>query len=449
MISSPGIGSGLDVNNIVDRLVALERRPLQRLGQERQGLEAQISAFGALQAAFTSFQGAIEDIATPAAFRLFSTASTDEAVVTATAGGDAARGTFNVDVQRLAENHRLAAGTTYADTDATTLGADGDTMTLTVGGEAFTVEIGGRTLAEVRDAINGAADNTGVTASVLKDDVGFRLTLAANDTGSGGFVGVDYSGSDVFDLATLNADRDGSAGFTPADLDAVIELENQFTVTSESNTVTGAVGGVTLNLAGTGQARVDIDRDEAAVTSAVRGFVDAYNNIVDAMDKAGSEALRSERASLVAIESQLRNVLNTETPGAEPFELLFEIGVSTTQSGRLELDEQVLDSAMSSDFEAVVALFTSAQGGVAGRFDEVAASLVGVGGLLDARTESLNRRVDAIEDRALTLEARVASVEERLLAQFGALDQLVSELNTTGEFLDRQLGQLADIGGGA
>ena len=58
-ISSPGIGSNLDVNGIVSQLMALERRPLGALNSKEAAFQAQLSAFGTLKGAVTTFQAAV------------------------------------------------------------------------------------------------------------------------------------------------------------------------------------------------------------------------------------------------------------------------------------------------------------------------------------------------------------------------------------------------------
>ncbi|CAN0503174.1 unnamed protein product, partial [Phaeothamnion confervicola] len=127
-----------------------------------------------------------------AKFKAAKATSSDAKIMTATAGADASRGSYAIEVKRLAETHRLVAATTFADTTTTKVGAVGDTMALTVGTKSFTVEIGNKTLDEIRTAINSATANTGVTASTLKDALGYHLTLASNATGAANLVDVKF-----------------------------------------------------------------------------------------------------------------------------------------------------------------------------------------------------------------------------------------------------------------
>ena len=312
MLSTPGIGSGLDISSIIDQLMTIESQPLVQLGVEEIELQAQLSAFGTLKSTVSTFSDAMSELSDADKFKVFKVTSSDEDVLTAAADSTTAKGTFGIEVTRIAENHRLAATTVFADTDTTKIGNPGDTMTITVGATAFVVDIGGKTLDE-RSATPStpASDNAGVTASTLQDDDGFHLTLSADETGSASFVGVTYSGVDPFTLASLNSDRDLSGTFTRADLDAVLTIENAFTVTRSSNTVSDVIQGVTLNLEQTGTTTIDIERDDDKIIGAVEQFIAAYNDVVSTIDELTANVLSTDRASLTNLEAQFRAVLNT------------------------------------------------------------------------------------------------------------------------------------------
>ncbi|MEQ8231002.1 MAG: flagellar filament capping protein FliD [Gammaproteobacteria bacterium] len=445
MLSTPGIGSGLDINGIIDQLMTLERRPLVKLGTQQVELEAQLSGFGKLKSTISLFSGAMRDLADPDKFKQFKATTSAEAVLTANADSSAARGNYDIEVVRTAENHRLAANLTVAPADlATKIGAEGDEMTITVGTTAFTVEFGDKTLAEIRDTINAASANSGVTASILQDDTGYRLTLSADDTGSDNFVSVAYAigVTDPFDLASLNSDRDGSTSFDAADLDAVMLLENTFTVTRSSNTVSDVIEGVTLNLAGTGNANVAVARDVDKIRGSVNQFIGLYNEVIKTVSELRGGVLEEERSSLNSLERQFRAVLNTPS-GGEAFDFLFELGVETQRDGSLSLNAQTFDSALAFDPEGVAAMFADADNGLAKRFVSFADRLTSAGGLLDGRETSLNSRIRTVEDKRGNIEFRLQQREAALIDQFSALDALVAQLNTTSSFLTSQLDQLA------
>ena len=445
MLSTPGIGSGLDISSIISQLMAIEAQPLVALGVDEIELQAQLSGIGKLKSTVSTFQTAMQDLSDLDKFKVFAATSSDDEILTATADSTAAKGVFNVQVNRIAENHRMAANTVFADLDTTKIGNPGDTMTITVGTSAFIVDIGDKTLNEIRDAINDATDNAGVMASTLQDDLGYRLTLSADATGAANFISVSYSGADPFSLQSLNTDRDSSGTFTSADLDASLTIENTFTVTRGSNAISDVIQGVTLNLEKAGSITLDIDRDSGAITNTVNQFLSSFNEVISVMEDLKSDVLSSDRTSLRSLESQFRAILNTAADTTSDFEFLFELGIATELDGSLSLDTTIFESALASDPDVVAELFANDPEGIAFRLEDLADTLLQAGGLFDGREQSLNQQIDDIEDQRLNLEFRLVQKEATLVAQFSALDTLIAQLNTTSSFLSIQLEQIAAI----
>jgi flagellar hook-associated protein 2 len=379
-------------------------------------------------------------------FKVFSASSSDEDVFTASASSSAATGTFSIQVERIAENHRMAAATVFTDTNTTKIGVAGDTLTITVGSSAFTVDIGDKTLDEIRIAINAASENSGVTASTLQDDNGFHLTLSADDTGSSTALTVAYSGVDPFSMQTLNSDRDAIPGFTAADLDAVLTIENSFTVTRSSNTIGDVINGVTLNVKTAGQSTLTVSRDTASVSAAAKKFVNAFNTVVSLLDELRGGVLRTDSGSLRNIDAQFRNILSSSAATDSTFSLLAQIGISTERDGTLSLNSTVFNDALSADFDGVADLFADPANGFAARLENLAKGLLETGGIFDGREESINREIRRIENRRASLEFRLEQKEAGLIKQFTALDTLIAQLQTTSSFLSVQLDQIARIG---
>jgi len=251
VISAPGVGSGLDVGSIVDQLMAIERRPLNRLESSKQDLQVQLSAFGTLKSSLASFQTALSDLKTLNAFEVYKADSADETAFTATADSTAATGFTDIQVVSLAEAHKMGS-LAIADTDTTTLGGAGDQATFTVNGNAFTVNGGGMTLSQLRDAINGAPDNTGVSATIISENSGSnRLVLTARETGNVNAIGLSFTGSLGTDLG-LTDNND------PLQLDSQLLVDGLYTITRSSNTISDAISGITLNLKGETTAAVQL-----------------------------------------------------------------------------------------------------------------------------------------------------------------------------------------------
>ena len=445
LLSSPGVGSGLDVRGIVDKLMTVERAPVIRLDTRNVELNAHLSAYGSLKSAVSTFRDAVGKLSDLTKFKVYAATASDKDVLDTTASSSAARGTYNLVVNRIAENQRMAAGTSFADSGSTTVGALGDTLTITVGSNPFTVDIGGKTLSQVRDAINTAANNTGVTASILKDNTGYRISLSANETGSAKALSVAYSGTDPFAFTTLNTDRDGSGGFTSADLDASVRLEGQFDITSSSNTLTDTIEGVTLNLKKAGTVTINVNRDTNAVQASVRGFVKAYSDLLGTMNKMRGDILKSDSSVLLNLESQLRAVLNSASATDSKFANVFEVGLSTQKSGTLELNSKILDTALNSDFDGVASLFADPAQGIAKQLSALADSFLATGGALDGQTQGLTNEMKLNQNKKAQLNEHLRQIELRYTQEFGALDSLVSSLTQSGNALTQQLTAITNI----
>lgn len=440
-IQAPGIGSGLDINSIVTQLMALERQPINVLERKESTINSQISAFGQLKSKVSDFQTAMAELGSAEKFRVYAANSTDEDVLEITASSSAAKGIFSVEVQRIAENHKLASAA-QADADTTTV-SSASPMTIQVGADSFDVAVDGKTLQEIRDEINKATDNKGVTASILHDDEGYRLLLTGDETGSDHFIQLT---NDPLALTSINEDRDENAIFEAADLDAVMLFENNFTVTRSSNSVSDLIDGVTLDIKKPGTVVIDVSRDDDAIKESVQAFADAYNALKDEIDNQRNGQLEAD-STLSSIESRLRGVFNSGNAITDSsFNYLSEVGLAVDKEGQMKLDSDLFIKQMNADFSSVVNLFSIEGEGFANRLESVAKSILESDGLIDGREDGLRDRLDRIDERKIQMEARLVNIERRLRRQFGAMDSFVAQMNSTGSFLTQQLSQISNIG---
>ncbi len=440
-ITSAGVGSGLDINSIVSQLMTIERQPLVNLQSKRSDLDSQLSDYGRLKSALSDFQSALGKLNSTTDFSLFTTTSSDPDVFTATAGSAAAAGNYSIQVQNLAVAHKMGS-TSFADADTTTVGNSGDTMTVTVNGSSFTVDIGGMTLQQIRDAVNDASDNVGVTASVIQvDDTTFHFTLTSDNSGTAYAIGLAFADSGSNPIA----DPLTMATTTSAD-DAQVLIDGTYTVTRSSNTISDAIGGVTLNLLAQDAVNthtLTISRDQDAIQESVQGFVDAYNSLHDLIGELRNGTLAGDN-SLLSIENGIRSVFNSP-PAAlgGSYSYLAEIGITVDKLGTMSLnsDQLTLSDALSADFPGVVALFSDSTEGYATRLYDLMDQYLTLGGngLIESREDGINSRKDLLDTRIATLEQRLVLIEQRYRDQFTALDTLVSQLQTTSTFLTQQL----------
>ena len=434
-LSAGGIGSGLDVAGIVSQLMTLERRPLDLLQAQEVTLEAQLSAYGQLKSSLSGFQDAMEGLSSLDKFKVFSAASSDESEFTATTNSSAAAGTYTINVTRLAESHKMT-------TDGAGYSAETGSLEISVGATAFSVTIDGtnNSLSGIRDAINDASDNAGVTATIVNDGTSDHLVLTSNDSGNADALTIT-SGTvaDALNLTTI-------AGQNTSLLDAALTIDG-IAVTSASNSVT-AIDGITLNLKG--ELGVDktltVTRDTSAVKDSVQSFIDAYNGLRSTISTLHAEDATLEGDSaLLGIERMIRNEINTVASGLN-YSYLSDLGITTNATtGDLELDTTDLDTELTNDFSGVADFFANNSEGVAYRLDVLATSLLATDGLIDSREDGINSTIDSVQDRQVSVEYRLELTEQRYLAQFGALDLLVSQLQSTSDYLTQQLASLPGV----
>jgi flagellar hook-associated protein 2 len=440
MISAPGIGSGLDIGSIVDQLMTIERQPLNQLEADKRGLQTQLSSLGQLKSSLTSFQSTLDDLKSLDAFEVYKAETSDESAFTVTANSNASIGFSNIQVVALAEAHKKGS-VAIADTDTTTLGGSGDQMTLTVNGDSFTVDAGGLTLTGIRDAINSAPDNSGVSATIISENSGsHRLVLTSTETGNANAMSLSFTGSVGSSLGLSDINN-------PSQLDSEMVVDGLYTINRSGNTIDDAITGLTINLHAESAtaAELTISRDIESVKGSVQAFVGGFNELRNTM-KGMSGTDSALDSTLRSIESQMRGVFNTPPSGlSADFSYLTEIGVSFLKDGSLSLDDSDLESAIGNDFSGVAEMFASDDQGYLFRLDSVIDGFVEFDGQLDTRKESINNRIDSVDDRIFEMEFRLQLREERLLSQFSALDTLMGQLQGTSDFLSSQLAALPTI----
>jgi flagellar hook-associated protein 2 len=385
-ISSPGIGSGLDINGIVSQLMALERRSVTALDTKEVKYQAQLTAYGSVKGALSAFQTAVAALANTSKFSTVKATVADSTVATVSATS-ATEGSYALEVQNLAKAHKLKS-TSFA-TTSTTVGTgkltisfgsySGDTFTLNPDktSKDITIAAGQSSLSGVRDAINAA--DAGITASIVNDGTGFRLTVTSKDTGAANAVRIAVDDDDTTDTDTSGLSQlayDGRTLSGVANLSQTVEAKNAtafvdgLLVSKASNTWTDVIEGVTLTLLkeNTPSATtVSVTRDVAGVQSAVQGFVKAYNDLnktltdlskYDAVNKKASTLTGD--ATVRAIQAQLRTAFNSalSTAGGG-LKVLSDVGITFQTDGTLKLDTAKLSAVLADPQKDISTLFAA------------------------------------------------------------------------------------------
>jgi len=454
-ISSLGIGSGMDLNGLLDQLKSSERQQLAPITQQKSSYQAKISAYGKLESALEKFQTAAATLNDAKTFQPVSTKMTGDGPEVS-ADTTAVPGTYTIDVNNLAQAHSLVSnGNGFTDTTSNQASV-ATTITIDqpgVSGSSFDVSIdpASSSLGDIRDAIN-AADG-GVTASVINDGTSNRLVLTAKDTGAGSAMTVTVSGDATLDSAlSFNATDSDPNGMTEtvAAQDASLTVNN-IDITSASNEVEGAIQGVTLNLTqesadATTASTLSVTRDEGAIADSVQSFVDAYNSVqktVGSLSSFNSEngdaGILLGDGTLRSVETQLRRTLSDGVSGGG-YSMLSDVGVELQLDGTLKVDSDKLNGAISNDLQGVQRFFagTDSADGLADTLDSSISRMLDDKGVLNSATSGLKKSIDGLNEQYSRTEDRINSTIARYRKQFSQMDSLVSQMNSTMSYLSQQ-----------
>jgi flagellar hook-associated protein 2 len=394
-ISSAGIGSGLDVNSIVTSLMNVERQPLTTVAKQKTDYQSQVSAYGTMKSALSTFQTAVKALSSSAKFNAQTVTSSNPAVFTATANGNATLGDYAVTVNQLAKAQKLAMAGVANTTDVIGTG------TLTISFGTFTPEVlvpptpsaftanaaktdvviaigsSNNTLGGVRDAIN--ASNSSVSATIVNDGTTNRLVITSKDTGEVNSLKIsvaddDTNNIDAVGLSQLAYDPTATIGSgqnltqMQAAKNAILDIDG-IAVIKASNTIADAIEGVTINLLSTSDnlsVNLGLSTNQDKIKESVTAFVDGYNKLNDALrsltkyDETGkaSGALLGD-ATARSVINQIKSVMTKTISSGNTINSLSQVGVSFQRDGKLALDATKLASAVTSNFSDIATLFAT------------------------------------------------------------------------------------------
>ncbi|MEZ2744665.1 flagellar filament capping protein FliD [Halopseudomonas bauzanensis] len=475
-----GIGSGMDVNGMVKALLNAEAAPKTlQLDRLEKATTTKVSALGQFRSALSTFQESLEKLNDPALFEKRSATSSAKDIVSITADSKAVAGNYNVQVFNLAQTSKVALAGVDNARDA--LGSG--TLTINVGEESLDIDVADGSLTDIRDAINAAGKEMGLSATIVTDPSGAsgsRLVLSSTTSGTDTDISVAVSADATGELGGLAfAPPSGvDADFQPSPLDAenpraarVISYSRDanfavdgINLSSASNTVEDAIEGVTLTLkAAQSKEALDnaetvslgVSQDKAGVKKSITDFVDAYNKMLDSVSaltnvtSVGGDDGEPLAAALVgdssvrSFMSAMRSELGSPAAG-EGIRILADLGISTQRDGKLGVDSDKLDKALDDNFEQVNSFFTGEQGLMA-RLDNKIKPYTETGGILENRTKALQNTLSGVDDQRESLTLRLGKLESRLFAQFNAMDALVSQMSSTSSFLTAQLDSLPGV----
>lgn len=459
-ISTLGVGSGLDLSNILDSLEAAQKATLKPISTQQTSYTAKLSAYGTLKSALETFQTANSALNKADLFSATSTSSSSTAF-SATTTGSAVAGKYTISVTQLAQAQTLT--TKNSQPDSKTAIATGDSvLTIQQGGDKKPVKIdisaANSSLAGIRDAINNA--KAGVSASIINVGGGqYRLSVTSDDTGSDNAMSLSVSGDSALQsfMGYSGTSTDAGNGMEESVTAQNAELTvNNIKITNSSNTISDALEDITLNLKDvtTGNQTLTITKDTSKAETAVKAWVDAYNALQDtfgtltkytAVDT-GADAQDTSNGALLGdstlrtIQTQLKGLL-TNTQSSSSFKTLAQIGITTDpDTGKLELDNSKLETALKKDASGVKDMIVG-DGKTSGITTTIGSNLtswLSSTGIIQAAKDGVSKTLNNLTDQYNKASDRIDTEMARYKAQFTQLDVLMNSLNSTSSYLTQQ-----------
>ncbi|GHU07174.1 flagellar hook-associated protein 2 [Betaproteobacteria bacterium] len=442
-IQASGIISGLDTANLIKASMAYDRQPLERAQKQLSTTESKISSLGQVKSAIASLQEAAKGISDSSKLYSYKGSLSNADLASVTTSGQAAAGTYKINVTKLATSHKLAT-TGPIDTSS------GGSLKIEINGKKSDISIAaGASLTDIAKSINSS--DAAVSATVVNGQNGPQLVLTSNESGTDNAIKLTSS-----DISGLNFDpAQPSANSSMSQIavaeNAKVSIDGITLAGTSSNTITDAVTGVTLTLKSTGESQLTVSNDSAAFEAKVKTFVDAYNKVrstvagLSGYDPAGKNTgVFNGDGALRSATDQLRGLLSTVPAGAsanDAFSTLAVLGIESSATGVLSINSTKLKSAMETDFASVtktVAAYGSA-------FDKLTTQMNGTDGLISSKLDGLNSTKSRLNDTISTQEKRMVIVQARYEKQFANLEGLMAQMNSTSNYLSSSLSSLANL----
>ncbi|WP_046003944.1 flagellar filament capping protein FliD [Pseudoalteromonas rubra] len=459
LITSAGVGSGLDLESIIKASIDAENIPkMQAFVKKEESLKVELSALGEVKSAISKLNDTVKKLADPDNFgkrvaNITQPSSGD--IISVTPTSDISVGNFDIAVKQLAQGSRaVSADNAFASIDDV-VSATGGTLTFGAGTDNnFTLDVtAGMTLGELRDAINASDSNFGVTANIVNTGTtaGSKLVLTSNVTGDGNRLTVT---NDNAELDAVSIGTTGGMTIDPTEdaRNAIITVDG-LEVQSDTNTFKDAVQDMTIKALaksagndtdGYDTASLNVDYDRESVNTLIDEFISNYNNLIGniGFQTRIGKPLNGD-SSMRTLSDQLITTLSTTLTDAGPFETIFDIGLGVDNDGYLEKSSLVrsLNDAMDSNYDDIGTAFAG-ENGVAKQLETLLDNYASSSGLIKDREDGLNSRISDLEDDVENHEYRMASLEERLRKQYAGLDVLIAQMQQTQSYLGAQLANL-------
>ncbi|GLX77648.1 flagellar hook-associated protein 2 [Thalassotalea insulae] len=453
-ITALGIGSGLDLEGIVEAYVNSVAIPEEiRLQEKEERLGLELSGVGSFKSALSSFDDILSRLAEDDAFSKQILTSSSSAVEV-TSNGFASNGSFSIDVEQLAQSNKYNS-TVFAGGSSSTVGSGN--LTFGNGTDSFVVAIDAAdSLSDIRDKINSASDNFGVNVNIVNGDTGSFLVFGNENTGVDNRLTISTDDASLDNISTNNTEVQLAQ-------DAKIIIDGTTTAYSGTNEFKNIIEDLTINVsektvAGS-PATITIEQDVESGEELIDEFIKGYNAVFDSLTGLGApeQGRLAFDPNVRQVKQGLANMVIESISGLTgSIDSLRDIGLEVNKDGYLEKStfsspniptgSERLNNALSTQLEDVAEFFSSSNG-LAQQMSDYLGTFIDSDGVLTQRQTSLNEQISEIPDEWQALEDKLRNYESTLRSQFTYLDSVVSQFNATSAFLTSSLANINGSGG--
>ncbi|MFZ5444152.1 MAG: flagellar filament capping protein FliD [Myxococcota bacterium] len=434
-----GIASGLDTNSIIDQLVKIESSSVTAAQSRQAAYKSQISQLGTLVSKLQALGSAASALNVSGALGLSQVGTATG--FSATPSSSATAGRYDVLVEDLATAAKAKSAQFSSATDAVKAG----TLDLSINGTTTSVTItDGMTLGQVAKAINdsGAA----VSATVLESNGKAFLSLTNKNTGF-------TVGQPAASALTITEIYGGTTGtelglaITQPATNAKVTIDG-LSFERTANVIDDALPGVTLSLKAktTSSEVLELANDTAATATNLQKFVTAYNDVMKVLRENLNIGQSTDRTKTLGgdsairqLQSSMMNVVSSVANPGSTVRSLADLGIKTQGDGTLALDQARLSKAIAADPAAVNELFQTASTGVSAQFKALTDGYTNASsGILVSKSKSYEQSVKQLDKQIDGLQLRLEAYRNKLVAQFTAMEKVVSNFKSLGNYLTSQ-----------
>jgi flagellar hook-associated protein 2 len=464
-ISSSGIGSGLNVSQIVTALMDVEKGPLNSINKSISTDNAQISAYGTVSSQISSFQSSIAGLITPSTIKATTASSSSTSVLSVSNDGTALAGEYKITVVRVASPQVIKISNSAFTSLYEEFGSAGD-ISITSNDVTTDITPTSYTVAGLAEAINDA-NISGISATIINlgtgSDPDYQIRIVNTS---------DTDTTAAIDLSAIEGD-DGFV-FTGTDIDAdTVAVSGKFTIDGvtndgelveferSSNTITDLIPGLTINLVGTGDSTITVAQDSSALYSKIAAFVTAYNALDQSLKDISSYDTTTKKgavlygdSTITSLRRDIRSIITStlSVDSSTSYNRLGDVGVSFESDGTLSLDSTTLNTAINANFNKVANLFSgtgdstdsSTLHGFAYQLDTLLTTATDIDGLITNRESSLETDITRLQARAVQEQSRLDDLQQIYQRQYTALDRTIASLNSMASYLTNQFDAMSN-----